>query len=279
MKQMNHGEVTQEWFSLHSRYNTVNYYCCSDLLLEDVLFWNPRAASWSLQENLSAEWHSDSTQPTLAAWRERTEENVTLQAERAPKARNRHGESVVSKVLRPSVRGCAHFLPWLIKSGWGLGQLTAHLAPWKPHTHARVCAVCHHSCIDWHGLTPFNCPWAEAVAKAESIISVVKVQLCTQLQTVSILSFFNIMDFLFFIKVCRQKCMHVPASQKNLTNNTIMRSYKYSSHWPEQGGVLIEMMLSCSSLRTFTQIHTQVLSAYNGSIRLLCDGAPITNCI
>lgn len=40
-----------------------------------------------------------------------------------------------------------------------------------------------------------------------------------------------------------------------------MRSYKYSSRWPEQGGVLIEMILGCVRLRTFSRIHTQVLSA------------------
>lgn len=212
------------------------------------------------------------------AWENRRKCHITgrKSAEREKQTWREHGEQ--SREAKHE-RLCT--FPALINKVW-LGLGSAHCSSSSveaSHTHARICAVCHHSCIDWHGLTPFNCPWAEAVAKAESIISVVKVRLCTQLQTVSILSFFNIMDFLFFIKVCRQKRMHVPASQKNLTNNKIMRSYKYSSHWPEQGGVLIEMMLSCSSLRTFTQTHTQVLSAYNGSIRLLCDGAPITNCI
>lgn len=48
------------------RYNAANHYHLSDNLLEEVLFWNPCAASWSSKrQNLSAEhmreWHWDST--------------------------------------------------------------------------------------------------------------------------------------------------------------------------------------------------------------------------
>lgn len=142
----------------------------------------------------------------------RCEEN---DAERAPRRRSRHGRNVESQVFRPSVRGCARFLPWLIKSGWGLGQLTAHLVLPSPrtNTHTHVCTVCQHSCIDWHGLTPFNCPWAEAVAKAESIKSVSHSGTIypTCLQAASILSILYIYIIPSFTNVCRQKraCLDV----------------------------------------------------------------------
>lgn len=73
----------------------------------------------------------------------------------------------------------------------------------------------------------------------------------------------------FFTKVCRRKhvcvcvCVCMRLLGEKSTNNKIMRSSKYSSRWPEQGGVLIEMILGRARLRTFTQIHTQVLSACN----------------
>lgn len=150
------------------------------MLLEEVLFWNPCATSWlSLRVNLSAEhardkhWHGMLQAPAACWERSKKSDGNNTSKERALRRRNRQRRETASEVFRPSMRGCTHFLPWLIKSGWGLGQLTAHLAPLKPHTHTHVCAVCQHSCIDWHGLTPFNCLWAEAVAKAESITSVV----------------------------------------------------------------------------------------------------------
>lgn len=54
--------------------------------------------------------------------------------------------------------------------------------------------------------------------------------------------------------------MYVTAKAYCTTNdNTIIRSYQYSSHRPEQGEVLIEIILDHPRLSTFPQIHTQVL--------------------
>lgn len=62
---------------------------------------------------------------------------------------------------------------------------------------------------------------------------------------------------------CVYVCVCLRLLGEKSTNNKIMRSSKYSSRWPEQGGVLIEMILGRARLRSFTQIHTQVLSACN----------------
>lgn len=114
------------------------------MLLEEALFWNPCAASWlSLRANLSAEhgkdkhWHGMLQAP--AACRERSEKSNTATTQ-AKKERwdGETDNAGKQQVFRPSMRGCTHFLPWLIKSGWGLGQLTAHLAPLKPHTHTHT---------------------------------------------------------------------------------------------------------------------------------------------
>lgn len=65
-------------------------------------------------------------------------------------------------------------------------------------------------------------------------------------------------------------------------DNTIMRSYQYSSHRPEPGGVLIEMILGPSEIKHIysnTYSGTLGITFQNGSIRPLHNGAPVTNCV
>lgn len=76
--------------------------------------------------------------------------------------------------------------------------------------------------------------------------------------TVRALPYF--IDLRSLLRLWVEVCVHVCVLAMQPTNdNAIMRSYQYSSHRPEQGGVLIKMILGHPRLSTFTQIHTQVL--------------------
>lgn len=168
-------------------------------------------------------------------------------------------------LVKSSLRGYTSFLPWLMKSGRGSGQLTAHLnaAPTSRMLSASFPVLTD---MAWPLLIVFQTVlrWAESVKiyiYTDSVISTViyvsghsacsaqlwhlicwqSASFCLKLQ----------------VKVCMHECICRPFSKTS--DNAIIRSYQYSSDRPRRGPVLIEIALGHPRLSTFTQIHTQVL--------------------
>lgn len=144
---------TQGFLSL-CRYNAVNHYHLSESLLEEVLFQNPFAAIWcSKRQNLSAKHAQEIERLTDGkegiSSMERKEEEGGEKANSTNRKEHWDGEadSTGRQRVKSSLRGCTRFLPWLIKSGWGSGQLSAHPALLQP------CALSH----IWCRLPAFLC--------------------------------------------------------------------------------------------------------------------------
>lgn len=127
---------TQGFLSL-CRYNAVNHYHLSESLLEEVLFQNPFAAIWcSKRQNLSAKHAQEIDSRMEKANSTNRKEHWDGEADNTGRQR-----------VQSSLRGCTRFLPWLIKSVWGSGQLSAHPALLQP------CALSH----IWCRLPAFLC--------------------------------------------------------------------------------------------------------------------------
>lgn len=135
---------TQEFLGLH-RYDAVHHYHPSESLLEEVLFWNPRAAIWSSpRQNSSAEHERESYCEVGIAGMEKKKRRTLRRRRRHP--------SLQAKLERLNT------FPALInKVRVGLGS-------------ACCSAGFRYSCVDRRGLQPpFNCPRAESVPKVEFV--------------------------------------------------------------------------------------------------------------
>lgn len=134
-----------------------------------VVIKNPHAAiSSSLRQNLSAKDASKRSGEVVRCRLKKTskgrEKKETINTNREELWEGK-ADNTRRQWIKSGLRGYTSFLPWLIKSGHGSGQPTAHFVLCRPQSPA---AVFWFTCTDWQALAPFNCFSDGAGFKAES---------------------------------------------------------------------------------------------------------------